>query len=426
MIGILFLASLIAEGEAVLGNDAPARMHPTVDSLVLKAGTVWAGPDRVFSPGAVVVMDGEILAVGEDPGEPVSPRVVDLGEDAVITAGLIDAACQLGVESSIGFSEQSTEVIAHLSVRDSVDLYSESLETLAREGVTTVFVTPEAASVVGSQGVVVKTGGAGFSRFVDSPTVIKANLGPETSRRGSSNRPPSRFGEVTFNARRPTTRMGSSWEFRYAFHNAKRFAAGKSLPTDAVPESMPVLVDVMAGNVGLRFQARKRHDIDSAYRLCDEAGVASFVLEYAQEAYHCLDRIQARGTSVVYGPLFIRTRGLSGMGDNTEPQLGTPKLLAEREIPFCLTACDGTGETGLRSQASSAWRFGLDADRALLAVTKDAADILGIGDRVGVLERGRDADLVVWSGPPLQATAQARLVLIDGKSAFDPEGLLSQ
>ncbi len=419
---------IMARSKQFAGLAVAALLSVTAEAgetLALRCRQVHDGNGEVFEPGVVVVEDGKVVAVGQSPALPSAAKVVDCGE-AVLSPGLIDAAWQLGTHSDVGFSEQSSEVIPHLHVADSVDLHSEVFETLAREGVTSVYVTPEAASVLGSQGALLKTGGAGISRLVDCPPSIKANLGPESSRRAGWNRRPF-SNNVDFHVRRPTTRMGSTWVFRKAFASAKEYA---ELGIEAVngeghtEESIAALQEVLSGKVGLRFQARKAHDIHTAQRLCTEFGL-THILEYAQEAYECLELLAETRTPVIFGPLDAQARGMTrNFGDRTKPCLRAPMLLQEANVPFCLTACDGLGESGLARIAGRAVRLGMDREAALAAVSKDAAAILGVGDRLGVIAAGNDADLVLWNGTPLDDTSKPVLVLIDGQVAHDETGLL--
>jgi len=397
-------------------------MHPMTESVVIKAAEVHVGDGRVYRPGVIVLLGSEVLSVGTDPALPLSPRIVDLG-DAIVTPGLIDAACQLGPHQATGFAEQTSEVIPHLDVADSINFESDALEILAREGVTSIYVTPEAASVIGTRGAIIKTGGQGVSRIVEVSPTIKVNIGPESVSRGGRNSTPSNFRGITFMTRRPTTRMGAVWVFRKAFYDAIRVKSG--LDSDGDPEAMAALVEVLSGQVGIRFQARKAHDIQTAQRLCAEFGV-KHVIEYGHEAFRCMETLVANQTPVIYGPIYISPIGVSRSGDAPQPCLGTTNQLRDAGVKFCLTACDLTGEDGLARQAGKAFRHGLSLEEAMATVTSTAADILGVSDRLGTLTRGRDADLVVWNGAPFADTSKVTMTLIDGHPVHDPDGLFEK
>ena len=391
---------------------------------VVRAARVFCG-GAWREGGAVLVREGRIARVGAGLRAPEGARLFAPEGEFSLTPGLVDAAAVAGVSPREAWAEQGEEVIPRLRNLDALDLDDPSFARLAEGGVTTVFVTPDPSSVIGCRGAVVKTGGPRAGRVVVAAGDVKANLGPETWRRGSFNRPP--YGKaVDFRARRPTTRMGSTWVFREAFYKALAFRAavkaGRS-PSPPDPDTA-VLLQVLEGGVRLRFQAREDIDIWSALRLAEEFRIPGVVLEEATEVYRCIPEVKARGAAVIFGPIFVTPRGSrSRSGEALRPCPGTPRLLAEAGIPFALTAADLSGEDGLVRQAAYAVRWGLPPDRAMRAVTLEPARILGIADRVGDLAPGMDGDLVLWRGTPPEPDARPVLVLIRGGVVFRDERL---
>jgi imidazolonepropionase-like amidohydrolase len=205
--------------------------------------------------------------------------------------------------------------------------------------------------------------------------------------------------------------------FRTAFMEALASRDGK--PTKQAPAASKALLDVVDGKTTLRMQAREAIDIRSAARLCDEFGL-KFELEYAVEATECLDLITSRKIPVIYGPVRPSDSFVSSYDDAT-PAYETPKLLAEKGVAFCLTACDGLGDGGLARQVGLAVRYGLDRGRALRSVSADAAAMLGVDKRVGRIAEGLDADLVLWNGAPFDDASRPVLVLVGGVPVFDAE-----
>lgn len=340
----------------------------------------------------------------------VAPPAAELAEDTRLSMAL-------GLRDT--WAEHSSEVVPHTNVVDSVNLLSRDFERLARGGVTTVYVSPDSASVIGGRGAIVKTGGPLSQRVVEPEAAVKATMGGDPSRRGRSNVMP--YGTPTFHTRRPTTRMGVEWVFRKAFYDAMRAAQGLELVgADQPPaEALPVLRELLAGKAPLRIQARKQHDIFTAVRLAREFGL-SFLLEEATEAYQCVELLKAAGLSVVYGPLYMDASGFRRLqGEGDDPRLTTPKLLHEAGIRFALTAQEMRDEEGLVRQAMVAAANGLPAQAALAAVTCWPAELLGLERRLGTLAVGQDADLVAWSAGPLRADSRAVLVMINGQVVVD-------
>lgn len=324
----------------------------------------------------------------------------------------------------VTWGEHSSEVTPHLRVFDAVNLFSRDFDRLAREGVTTVFVSPDSSAVIGARGAIVKTAGPLARRVVRKEDAVKAALGSDPSVRGRSNDLPPYYGpDPTFHTRRPTTRMGVDWVFRKAFYVAR-----DGLPmtgADAPPaEAVPILRQVLAGEVPLRIQARQQHDIFAALKLAGQFGLR-FILEEATEAYRCLPQLQAANVPVIYGPIFMEPQGWRGSyavaSETRRPRLNGAKQIADAGLTFALTARELRGEQGLVRQGMFAARNGLSVDAALRAMTQTPAELMGLADDVGSVAVGKRADLVVWSGEPLAATSRPLYVLVDGQVVYEPE-----
>lgn len=318
------------------------------------------------------------------------------------------------------WAEHESEVVPYTRVMDSVNLFSNDFARLLRSGVTTVFVAPDSASVIGARGAIVRTGGDLSRRVIRAADAVKASVGADPILRGRANFIPS-GGYADVQTRRPTTRMGVDFVFRKAFYDTQRWSAGiERHGADVAPElAFPVLKQVLGGEIPLRIQARMQHDIVTAMRLAHEFGL-KFTLEEATEAYKCLPELKATGTPVIYGPIFIIPRGQRDIVNEAErPMLTTPRMLLDAGIPFALTAQEMRDEESLIRQAMMAKRYGLPADAALRAVTTAPAKLLGLGEEFGVLKTGADADLVVWSGDPLDAASRVRAVIVGGQVAYE-------
>ncbi|MCG3127149.1 MAG: Imidazolonepropionase [Phycisphaerae bacterium] len=349
-------------------------------------------------------------------GQPVAPAAPPGG-----AAGFAE-----GVPRQRSFAEQASEVTPHLRVADTLNLFSTDFTRLMREGVTTVWVSPDSASVIGMRGAVVKTAGAAGKRVVRAADAVKASMGGDSIRRGAGNQMPrpSRGGGVTFMTRRPTTRMGVAWVFRKAFYDARRAAAGGGVSgADSPPApAIDVLLAVLSGDVPLRIQARMQHDIMVAIELANELRIGGespkhgyrFILEEGTEAYQCLAELKSAGIPVIFGPIFDTPRGYRGFGEANDPRLTTATQLRDAGIRFALTANDLREEEGLARQAMMAMRFGLTRGEALRAVTAVPAELLGLKGSVGTIEEGAAADLVAWNGEPFAAESRPLWVMVDG------------
>ena len=325
-----------------------------------------------------------------------------------------------GVRANASVTEGSSEVVPHTAMIDAVDLRSPDFARLAAEGVTTVFVSPDSAAVIGPRGAVVRTAGKIRQRILRETDAVQASMGSDTFRVGGGNRPP--FGSfVTSRTRRPNSRMGVAWVFRKAFHDAAKVEAGlEAGGADTPPAAaMPVLSKIRSGKIPLRIQARANRDISTAFRLADEFDL-SFTLLEATEAYTCLDELLERDMSVIYGPIYLDPSGVRRFSDEVRyTELATIRKLVDAGVPTALSAQDLREEDGLARQVMYAMRAGVSAEKALEMVTRIPAEMLGFGDELGTVEAGKRADLVVWNGTPFAATTQPTLVMIDGRVVVD-------
>jgi len=451
--------------------------------VVVRGAALHLGNGVVVHNGAILIENGVIRAVGNNVPVPTGAKVLDL-DGASVTPGLIDANASLeptdvmtsdargprrilhdffcpegGHEhvtaccgstcpnvfnhatgktcTTCGFpnarplmavgtrlfstlAEHSSEVVPHTRVIDTVNLRSPDLTRLLAGGVTTVYVSPDSASVIGAQGAIIRTGGPIRDRIVRNTDAVKAVMGSDPFSRGPRNNLP--FGKfVNFHTRRPTTRMGVAWVFRKALYDTKRFEQGLEVHGADVPsaKAMTALSDVLSGEIPLRIQARKHYDILSAIRLAKEFGL-SFVLEEATEASRCLPEIKEANLSVVYGPVFISPTGYRRYsGEVGRARLHTMSDLMAAGIETALSANDLRDEDGLARQAMYAIRYGVSADDALRSVTRTPAKLLGLERELGTLEVGKRGDVVVWSGKPFTATSRPVVGLIGGKIVFD-------
>ncbi len=416
-------------GRAVLSNVAllmlslcvtTARAEATGDeTILLKAGKVYATPDKVITDGEVLIKGGKIVKIGREVAAADGATIIER-PNGTITAGLIDANATAGYRTYSDRAEHRSEVIPELRVIDMLDLEHRSFAALARSGVTTVYVSADSASVIGGQGAILRTAGPVPDRTVRQAYAVKATMGREPIYKGSRNRRPSRR-NTTYLARRPNTRMGLVWTFRKAFHDAEFAARGEEPATrgEGTPSaaSLSILSDVLNGERPLRVQARAQHDILTALRLCKEFDLR-FVLEEGTDAYRCIDELKEAGVAVIYGPLFDYPFGYRA-GEARRYRYSAPAELLKGGLTLALSANDLTGEAALPQQAMYAMRFGLTRTQALAAVTTTPAKLLEIDDVAGTIAKGRPADVVLWSGEPFAATTRAEAVIIGGRVVHD-------
>lgn len=329
-------------------------------------------------------------------------------------------AMAAGVPQASGLvTDQSSEVVPQFLIMDGIDQGSQDFSRLLKEGVTTVYVSPDGSAVIGSRGAMMRTGGPVEKRFMGTGA-IKTVVGSDAYRYGTRNRSPFR-GFVSIYTRRPDSRMGVGWVFRRAFYDALLRARGLE-PTGAdktSEEASTVLQGVLKGEIPMRIQARTGSDIETAFRFAKEFNIP-FTLEDPVEAWKRVDLLKKSEIPVVFGPIFDRPSGiLAGSSETRNSRLHTVRDLSKAGIPMALSAQDLRGEEGLARQAMLAIRYGVDPSEALRMVTQYPAQLLGVDQEVGTLEPGRRADMIFWNGSPFSALSRIEKVVLGGEISYE-------
>ncbi len=379
------------------------------DDWTVHAKKVYTGSGEVLENALIRVADGKIAAILPGRSAPKDGLTAE-----AVTAGMIDASVR--INAGLWSVEQSTEVQAHRSIADSIDIFDYRWLRAARSGVTTVYLAPLDRNVVGGEGLALKTAGAESveARKLDGHRIVRGAIGTEPSRGNSA-----AFGRPTsFFNRRPTTRMGVEWEWRKAFFDA---VAAQRLPEREF-EGADVMREILAGKVRLCIQAWATQDIRTAVFLKEEMkregfGEIDLIIDAGAEAWKEPQLLVRTGTSVILPPL----PGSGRTTDSAFMAVNTAKILVDAGIDVALSSHGArAADERLSVQAGHAMRGGLTLEQALAAVTTTPAKLLGVEGRVGTVEVGKDADLVLWSGTPFEATARVSGVLVDGALVLDP------
>lgn len=344
-----------------------AATIPGQSPLAIRAKTVWTGGGRVLENGVVVVDDGRIQSVGTDVAIPEDAEVLE--HDGVLTAGMIALH---GAAGAVGETRDGTRpALPEARVGLALDGRSRDFEELREAGITSILVTPDPSGITGGTTALVKT--------LDGQVVRDpAHLSLVFSSEGLSGN------------REPTSRPGA-----LALLNAL-FA-----------EPRGVVADARAGRIGCLFEVREREDIGRAIAFAREKKLRG-ALHGAGLSGELSEPIRDSGLAVILPVL--------GVG---APQrvLDAVARLAKDGVAFGFGLdAPWVHADSLRLSAALCVRAGLDRQAAWRGLTADAAKIAGVDDRLGRIERGLDADLVLWSGDPLDLSSSARTVLVGGKS----------
>ena len=399
---------------------SPAALKPASSPTILvRARKVHTVSGEPLEPGQVLIRAGKIVQLGKRIDiDKATPGLLVIDVPGTICPGLIDAGSGLGVSGRR--ADEFRELTPGLPALLGSDLGNSDRRVALRAGVTVAAVTPGDRNVIGGLGGVIKTHGAGLAESVLKETSFVAMSLTEMASSGNRN---LRSGRPTsYLYRIPNTRMGTVFLARRALMEALPGAldAGRAvgdLKAMLTPPERIVLREVHAGGRVLRVRAQARYEILTALRIAEEFGL-KIQIEGAREAIHLVDLLKEKQAALVL------SAGETWSGRELEANLNLgarlPAELYRAGVPFAFYSDRASLLASLRERVTWRVRNGLSEAAALEALTLAAARILGVSDRVGSLEPGKDADLVAFGGSPFDLKAGVLWVMVNGELVADP------
>ncbi len=382
--------------------------------LAIINGEIHTAQTKEPLRGTILVQDGKIAAIGAV-NLPPEADVID-GAGAAIYPGFIDPHTHLGVsEQGLGwegrdYNEMTDPVTAHLRALDAINPEEDGYREAVEAGITTVMCAPGSANILGGSTVVLKTGGGLLhQRVLRANAGIKAALGENPKRVYSGAK------------KAPSTRMASAAILREALVAAQNYQnkleraggdADKLPPRDLKAEA---LLPVLKKEVPLRIHAHRADDIATALRIAKEFEI-NLTLEHASEAHFLLDQVAQSGFPAIVGP----SLGTPGKVETQKKTLDTVKILSEAGVTVALTTDHPVLNIYqlLHAAAAVVRETGMDEYDVLRLITINAAQILGVDQRVGSIEVGKDADLVIIEGHPFDYLSRVLYTIIDGQVIY--------
>jgi imidazolonepropionase-like amidohydrolase len=377
--------------------------------LAVQAEMLYTMAGAPLKNGVVLIKDGKIEAVGANLTIPNGYRTL---KAKVITPGLIDAHSVVGLAGILNYNhdqdqlELSEAIQPELRAEDAYNAEERLVKWIRDHGVTTVHTGHGPGALASGQTMIVKTDANTVTEaIVQTPAMVAFTLGTSVSQ----------------NYKKPGTRAkGAAMlreEFLKAQDYAKRMQAKDPSKRPARDLRMEILNEVLTGKLPALFTVHRATDILTALRLQKEFGF-KLVLDGAAEAYLVIDDIKKAGVPVIVHPPMMRT-----VGDGENASLETAAKLRQAGIKVALQSGYESYVPKTRVvlfEAAIAAANGLSFEEALRTITIDAAEILGIAKRVGSLEKGKDADLVLFDGDPFEYTSHVCTVIINGKIVKEP------
>lgn len=380
--------------------------------LLIKNGHVKTMAGADLPRGSVLIGDdGKIAKVGARITAPKGCEVYD-AKGALVTPGLVEAHCHIGLHNAAmrwegaDFNEKSDPVMPQLRAEDSIQPMDIQFEDAVKGGVTCVCTGPGSSNVVGGTFAVIKTTG----RRVDD-MIVKA---PAAMKIAFGENPKNAFGQSK--GRAPVTRMMVVGILRELLYKAKAYMeekeSGKPPKYDIKLEA---LIPVLKKEIPLKAHCHRADDIFSAIRVAKEFDV-DLTLDHCTEGHLIAEEIAKEGYPALIGPT-LHSRNKPEVKNKS---FATPGVLDRAGMKVAIiTDAPVIPLEFLPLCAGLAVAEGLDYEQGWKAVTRYPAEILGVSDRVGTLEPGKDGDLVVWTADPLTAVgARSALTVIGGNVVY--------
>jgi imidazolonepropionase-like amidohydrolase len=386
-------------------------------TVAIIGGRVVPISGEPLESGTVLVTDGKITAVGPDLDIPDGATVIDAAGGWVLP-GFIEAHGHVGVhEEAEGWagsdSNELTEpVTAQVRALDAINPADLGFRDAVSGGVLAVNVNPGSGNPIGGQTAALKCWGRTVDEMLlRAPAGMKSALGENPKRV---------YGE---RKQTPSTRLGTAAVIRAALVDAANYLA-KLDAEQRKPEDERKPVDrdlklealgrVLRKEIPWRQHCHRADDIATALRLAEEFGY-DLVIDHGTEAHLLADILAAKDIPVIIGPLFTSRSKV----ELRNRSLDNPGKLASAGVTIAITTDHPVVPINfLAHQAALSVKHGLDRDTALRALTINPARIVGVDDRLGSIEPGKDADLVIWSGDPLDVLSRVTRALIDGEEIY--------
>lgn len=380
--------------------------------MIIYNAEIYSMTEDMHFYGYVEVHDGKITAVEQGKPDATTEEDIDC-QGGRLFPGFIDAHTHLGIiEDGIDFegddcNEISDPFTPQLRALDGINPFDRCFAEARAQGITSVMVSPGSANACGGEMLLMKTYGRCTDEMMIQPCGMKFALGENP--------------KSTYDSRdeAPVTRMATASLIREGLQKAKLYSERLQRFEEHPDEEEPpeydakceALLPLLEGDIKAHFHCHRADDICTAVRIAKEFGL-ELVIVHGTEAHLAAELFGEWGLSVIVGPV---------MGSRNKPELRSMELhnaavLHKHGVKVAI--CTDHPEVPVQYlplSAALAVKGGLSKDAALRAITCEAADILGVSDRIGRIEAGLDADLVLFAGSPLDVMQSPVWVMIDGK-----------
>ena len=407
-------ACFLAAARVILEETANWRCERRYNMLLIQNAHIKTMAGADIPNGCLLIEDGKIAAVAPEIDAPVGAKVID-AQGRLLTPGCVEAHCHIGLDNQsmrwegMDYNEIVDPLTPQLRAIDSINPQDEAFGLALRGGVTTACTGPGSANVVGGTFAILKLAGKRVDKMVlRSPAAMKCAFGENPKGCYGQNKKQS-----------PMTRMAVAGLLRELLMRTIRYrddkAAGKNPPLDMKLEAM---LPVVNGEIPIKCHAHRADDILTAVRIAREFHL-KLTLDHCTDGEVIADELAEEGYPVFVGPSLgskskveLRNKSFTTAGVLYRAGLTVSIITDAPVIPLQY----------LPLAAGLAAAAGLPMEEAWHAITINPAKSLGIADRVGSLEPGKDADLVLWTADPLTTIGgEAYMTIVNGEIVYQAE-----
>jgi imidazolonepropionase-like amidohydrolase len=396
---------------AAFGQSEGAAHH----DIVIKNAMVMTVTHGNITNGSIYIKDGKIAAVGETVNAPASATVID-AQGKYLTPGIIDSHSHIALDDDV--NEATSPITPHMMMKDAFNYQDKAIYRALAGGVTTSLLLHGSANMIGGQAVVIKHKyGAPRDEmlFPNAPRSIKFASGENPKRvYGSRDQLPStRMGN--FAVQRQALVEAQDYMREWDSYNDKVKRGDKDASPPKRDLKLEALADVLRGKIMVQIHIYRSDEMLTEIAMAKEFGYKIRAFHHALEAYKVADQLAENNIAIA---TFADWWGYKQEAWDAIPWNATMSMRKGVRVAIKSDSEDYTRR--LNQEAAKAIRYGgATEEEALKMITLNPAWIVGVDDRVGSIDVGKDADLVIWNGYPLSSYGVPEKVLIDGDVYFD-------
>ena len=388
--------------------------------LLIKNGKIMTMSDKNYDKGDILIKDKKIVQIGENINidDTENCQIID-AENCWVLPGIIEAHCHIGIqEERKGFegndcNEMNESITPYLRALDGINVMDSAFHTALTSGITGVMVGPGSSNVVGGQFVFIKTHG----RTIDNMTVLE----PAAMKIAFGENVKTNYNQKSV---MPSTRMSIAALLREELFEAQKYDQNKKNAMkngDSFEEVFrkECWLPVINREIPLKVHVHRADDILTAIRIAKEFNLR-LTLDHCTEGHLMAEEIKESGFPAIVGPSLATRNKI----ETQNADFKTAGILHKAGIKVAITTDHPvTRIQDLPICAGFAAREGLGVEEALKAITINAAEICNVADRLGSLEVGKDADIAVFDGNPMEVFTKTMYTIIDGEVVYEAKDL---